>query len=578
MDCMPGVDLLLLHAPSVYDFRENPVMHGPISDVIPSTPIFEMYPLGFVSIMGYLEQNGYHVRIINLAVKMLKNPRFSVERLIKRQRAQAYGFDLHWLAHAGGSLDIAGIVKKHHPEAPVILGGLSASYFHREIIEHFPQVDYILRGDTTEKPLLELMEHIESGYPPEKVQNLTWRTSGGGKRVNPFSYVPTDLDELWIDYGEVVKLVLRHLDMESTLPYESFLDYPFTAVLTCKGCNYNCNTCGGSKFAFQNSFKRDKPAFKSPDKLVEEVTVISEYFKAPIFLIGDLRQGGNKWAEQVLHGLKEADLDNTLTYELFDAVPENWMKKLSSTSTSWTIEISPESHDDEIRHIMGKPYTSVQMEETIQKALQFGVKKIDVYFMIGLSGQTPQSALESVEYSRHLYEKMGNNNKIFTFITPMAPFLDPGSIIWEDPDSFGFTKLFNTLRDHKKSLSLPSWKLYLSYYTRWMTRDQLAEATYEAMIRMNKLKIDMNVTGVKQGEVIKTGLLMSRDITRKIDEIVTSTSSAEEREREFRELKKSISDAEIRTSLSKNELKMPGLAGIRLRGALKYLLKYLRLS
>ena len=37
-------DLVLLHAPSVYDFRTSVIMHGPIADAVPSTNEFEMYP------------------------------------------------------------------------------------------------------------------------------------------------------------------------------------------------------------------------------------------------------------------------------------------------------------------------------------------------------------------------------------------------------------------------------------------------------------------------------------------------------------------------------------------------------
>ncbi|MFQ6053803.1 MAG: cobalamin-dependent protein, partial [Candidatus Bathyarchaeia archaeon] len=229
---MPELDLILLHAPSVYDFRERPTMFGPISDVIPSTPVFEMYPLGFVSMVGYLERHGYHARIINLAVKMLRNPSLDVERLIAQLDPAAFGLDLHWLAHAAGSLDVAKMVKRPHPDTPVVLGGMSATYFHRELAEHFRQVDYILRGDSTEKPLLELMECIEAGRQPEKVENLTWRSPDGRKRVNPLTYVPEDLDDLSLDYGEVVKLVLRHRDLESALPFEIFMDYPFTALFT----------------------------------------------------------------------------------------------------------------------------------------------------------------------------------------------------------------------------------------------------------------------------------------------------------------------------------------------------------
>ena len=71
---MHKLDLVSLHAPSVYDFRERFAMFGPICDLILSTPIFEMYPLGFVSMVGYLEQHGNHARIINLAVKKQRNP------------------------------------------------------------------------------------------------------------------------------------------------------------------------------------------------------------------------------------------------------------------------------------------------------------------------------------------------------------------------------------------------------------------------------------------------------------------------------------------------------------------------
>jgi len=575
---MAGVDLVLLHAPSVYDFRERPAMYGPISDVVPSTPIFEMYPLGFVSMVGYLEQNGYKARIINLAVKMLKDPKLDVERFIEKLDAKVFGIDLHWLPHAAGSLDIAEIVKKYHPDAPIVFGGLSSTYFHQEIIQHFPQVDYILRGDTTEKPLLDLMNHITSGKEPEKVENLTWRTRDGRKRVNPLSYVPTEMDDLWVDYGEVIKLVLRHRDLESTLPYESFMDYPFTAVLTCKGCAYNCITCGGSCFAFKNFFNRDRPAHKSPEKLVEEINVISEYFKAPIFLIGDLRQGGSKWAEQVLDGIRQSGLDNTLTYELFDMVPMDWMKKLASSTDNWTLEISPESHDDRLRHIMGKPYTTAQMEETIKNALDHGATKIDLYYMVGLSGQTSASALDSIEYTRRLYDKIKDKQKLFSFISPMAPFLDPGSMIYENPSKYGFTKLYNNLREHKQALYQPSWKLYLSYQTKWMTRDELAETTYEAMIRMNQLKVDVGVTDPQYGEKVNYGLNMARNIMRRIDRIIESTNDPLERQKKYDSLKIEIEEAKKSTLLAKRELRMPGLAGIRLKGAFKYLLKYLGLT
>jgi hypothetical protein len=44
---MPRADLILLHPPSVFKFRELPLFYGPVSDVVPSSSIFEIYPIGF---------------------------------------------------------------------------------------------------------------------------------------------------------------------------------------------------------------------------------------------------------------------------------------------------------------------------------------------------------------------------------------------------------------------------------------------------------------------------------------------------------------------------------------------------
>lgn len=56
---MGRYDVVLLHPPSVYDFRERPAFYGPIADVIPSSPIFEMYPMGFATLASHLRRHGF---------------------------------------------------------------------------------------------------------------------------------------------------------------------------------------------------------------------------------------------------------------------------------------------------------------------------------------------------------------------------------------------------------------------------------------------------------------------------------------------------------------------------------------
>ena len=126
---MPRTDLILLHPPSVYDFRQQTILYGPSSDQVPSSPIFELYPIGMTSIAEYLERAGYRVRIVNLAVRMLRDPRFDAERLIKELDAPVFGIDLHWLLHCHGAIEIARLVKRHHPRSKLVFGG-PVSYTH----------------------------------------------------------------------------------------------------------------------------------------------------------------------------------------------------------------------------------------------------------------------------------------------------------------------------------------------------------------------------------------------------------------------------------------------------------------
>ncbi|TFG69108.1 MAG: TIGR04190 family B12-binding domain/radical SAM domain protein, partial [Methanomassiliicoccus sp.] len=204
---MSRPDLVLLHPPSVMDFRKKTMLLGPVSDLIPSTPVFEMYPIGFTTMASHLESKGYSVRIANIANKMLSSSRFSPDRFVKSIDAGMFGIDLHWMPHVQGALELARMVKRHHPDRPVVMGGFSSSYYHEELMAKHPEVDYVLRGDSTEVPLEKLISSLESRKSLEEIPNLTWRREGSTK-VNPITNVPETLDDIEIDYGLMIRKVL----------------------------------------------------------------------------------------------------------------------------------------------------------------------------------------------------------------------------------------------------------------------------------------------------------------------------------------------------------------------------------
>ena len=485
---MPKTDLILLHAPSVYDFREHPIAFGPVSDVVPSTQVFEMYPIGFLTLLTHLQKHGHRVRIINVALRMLRNSRFDVVKLVKRLKPVAFGIDLHWLVHAQGSLALAAIVKEHHPNTPVIFGGLSSSYFHEELIG-YPQVDYVLRGDSTEEPLRQLIEAIKDGARPVSVPNLTWK-EGGRVIVNELSHVPANMDEISFDYREIMKSSVRHLDLLGHLPFLAWLKYPIVAGLSCRGCVHNCVTCGGSASAFRAICARASPAYRDPALLARDIGEISRYIQAPSITLGDILQGGIEHARAFLQELEKQKISNHVALEFFVPPPRKVLELVARAVPNYDIQISPESHDAAVREAFGRVYHNDDLERFIGDALELGCKRLDLFFMIGLPKQTPESVRETLRYCETLLARFGQEHRVHPFISPLAPFLDPGSRAFEDPARYGYHLFHRTLEEHRQALLAPSWKYTLNYETDWMTRDELVESTYEAASELNRLKAE----------------------------------------------------------------------------------------
>lgn len=496
-------DLILLHAPSVYDFRQKTILYGPVSDLIPSSPVFEMYPIGFASIADYLERAGYRVRIVNLAVRMLNNGKFDAEKMIKRLNAPLFGIDLHWLVHAHGAIEIARLVKQYHPEAKVVMGGLSSSYYYEELIQ-YPQVDYVLRGDTTEEPLRQLVDCVKRKVEPEAVPNLVWQDSQGKTRENPFSHVPSDLDGVMVDhYANTVRSVIRYHDLASYIPFRNWIDYPITAVLTCRGCTENCVICGGSAAAFKSFYNREgKVVFRSPEAVARDIKQIARFSSGPIFILGDLRQAGEDYGYEVLRLIRQAGVKNQFILELFTPASGDFLRQVGKSCPNFCLQMSPESHDPEIRRASGKHYSNEDFEQTLGDALDAGCGRLDIFFMIGLPEQTPQSVMDNVDYCDYLFQKFRGDKRLSLFIAPLAPFLDPGSLGFEQPERHGYRILFRTLEEHRQALLAPSWKYSLNYETEWMTRHQIVETTYEAILRLNRLKAKYGVISKQTGQFI----------------------------------------------------------------------------
>jgi hypothetical protein len=183
--------------------------------------------------------------------------------------------------------------------------------------------------------------------------------------------------------------------------------------------------------------------------------------------------------------------DSEIVLELSSPVSDDYLERVGRALPRWSVEITLESHSERIRRLNKRfTCTNEEIEHTIEQALDNGAGRVDVFFMVGLSGQSYENAVGFDEFCRKLLERFAGDRRLEFFVAPLAPFLDPGSAAYENAEAHGYHLRFSTLEEHRAALTAPSWKEMLNYETDSMTRDEIVAATYEAMRRLTRLKLE----------------------------------------------------------------------------------------
>jgi len=488
--------MFLLHAPSVYDFRDrDDILFAYLSDSdsVNVTSVYEMYPIGWFSIKQQLADHDFDCQIVNIASLMLTHPDLDVERLIGRLEAPIFGFDLHWMTQCNGAIELAKVVKRIHPESLIVFGGISATYFARELIQ-YPQVDVVVQGYDTLAPVTQLVETVaRGGRDFSSIPNLLYK---GDDRVETtgFSHKPTQ------DYNNV-RNDWSYYQNTPVTPLSSKL----IMTLPNTGCAHDCGWCGGSRFAYRNIMEVGSKTLvqKDNDLIVEELKTMGEAAKhTSIYALQCYSEGKTR-----MHTYLDAVHDlgyRSVFFEQFNLTPEDTLKKMGASTDAY-IMLSPESHDPKISKAAGRgTYTMAEMEEWIPRALDAGVQGVMIWFFIGMPYQDRQSVRDTVAYSEHLIRKFAGS-PVLPLICPMVPFLDPGCRFFEEPDKHGYRIHHRTLEEHRQAMVEPLWYRRLNYETKWLSRRDIQDVSYEAIERLVSIKGEHGVlSSVFCDAVLKT--------------------------------------------------------------------------
>jgi radical SAM superfamily enzyme YgiQ (UPF0313 family) len=123
----------------------------------------------------------------------------------------------------------------------------------------------------------------------DEVANLTYRNISGETQINPLMESCSDLDEF-----EFTRLDLLQPN-RAVYPIGTPAHW---SIPVCRGCIHNCISCGGSSYSYKKYLGRKKPAFRSPEKIVDDIRKLNTQGINVIFLFQDPRMGVD---ENVIH-------------------------------------------------------------------------------------------------------------------------------------------------------------------------------------------------------------------------------------------------------------------------------------
>ena len=218
-------------------------------------------PLGLELVAQAVRQAGHELRILDLQTETEKD----FFRVIDSWKPDVVAFSCNYLANVPEVLDLAKLTKQKLSRCFLLVGGHSASFIARELLEHSEgAVDCVLKGEGEANivPLLLAVEHDRKSLT--KVPGVVTDDGDGP----PPQFVKS-LDDL---------RPARDLLRNRRKYFIGVLD-PCASVEFARGCPWDCSFCSAWTF-YGRSYR-----IVSPEKAVEDLERVKE---SGIFLVDDV--------------------------------------------------------------------------------------------------------------------------------------------------------------------------------------------------------------------------------------------------------------------------------------------------
>jgi len=353
--------------------------------------------VGLLSISATLEKEGHHVRYFNVDFNSNQDT----------QRVLGINSDIIGsTCFTGNFLDTTAFLRQYkvrHPTTRVIVGGPHVSIMDYSALIG-THIDIVVRGEG-EKPVV----RISKNESLDQILGISFRRNGSIQRTRD-APLNSDLDSL--------PLPAYHL-----LPadYKSRVWH----VQTSKGCPYDCSFC------CEGTLNGKKVRYKSASKVLEEVVLLQDRFKAEnIFFIDDTFTLQKDHAYKVCREMKKNSSVSWDCETRVDRLDANMLRTLKEARCRM-LYFGVESGSQKILDKNRKGIKVVDIIERCKQAKAMGFK-ITINMIVGLPGESHESAFESLKFVRMLLQ-----DELVDVVSPYIFTPYPGTDIYNNPADYG---------------------------------------------------------------------------------------------------------------------------------------------
>jgi len=442
-----SIDLLFIHVPKASSY------YPPYGEYMTAT----LLPMGTWALADLAVRRGYRTEIVHLGLAWINQGTFSPFGYLKGREVSVAAIPLHWHQQSYDVMKTADEIRGKRPDVFIVLGGYTASLFHREILESFSQIDAVIRGDA-ETPLLALMEAVRGKRHFAEVPNLTWR-DGGEIRENPLSYVASEKDLEGGSYANLGLLRDRATYISSMgIPFvwakglskeenrkRFHLGPPVFPLTIGRGCLGNCTWCGGGVEAQRLVNGRRGVIFRAPERVVDTVAEAREWGYEMIHIAFDPGEEGARYYREFFPLLKKEGVRVKCYFESFSIPSADFLKEFHATfdTDGSVIALSPESGDEGVRYRNKSfAYSNEELLEAISLAQGLGIT-VDIFFAMGIPGEGYSDLAQTAALRREIQSRFKNIGRIWT----SSISLEPASPWHLHPEKFGICATRRTFAD-----------------------------------------------------------------------------------------------------------------------------------